>query len=140
VNKQPAPIESAADSAVQSIEAPSNHGAPVDFDALRARVENDTTLLEEMVELYLESSPRLLTEIEMGVQARNAVVVQRGAHALKGALQNLSAGPSAEAALQLELQGRSGNVDSMDEILVQLKAELARLQSELNRVFKGVCA
>ncbi len=68
------------------------------------------------------------------------MVVQRGAHALKGALQNLSAGPSAEAALQLELQGRSGNVDSMDEILVQLKAELAHLQSELHRVFKGVCS
>ncbi len=69
-HEQPMPIELATNQAVQPVEAQSNRSAPVDFDALRARVENDATLLEEMIGLYLESSPRLLTEIEMGVQAR----------------------------------------------------------------------
>jgi len=122
-----------------SPEANFDGSATIDFTALLARVENDTTLLEEMIELYLGSSRRLLTEIESGVRTRDAGTVQRAAHALKGALQNLSAGPCAQAALQLELQGRSGELGSIDPALVELKTELARLQSELNRWSKEVC-
>ena len=107
-------------------------GSPaVDFDALLERVENDTTLLEDMIGLYLDSSPRLLTEIESGVQRQDAQAIQRAAHALKGALQNLSAGPSAETALALEKMGRAGDLKSADCTLVELKGELDRLQAEL---------
>jgi CheY-like chemotaxis protein len=111
----------------------------IDFPALLARVENDTTLLEEMIGLYLDSSPRLLSEIESGVLKRDGSTIQRAAHALKGALQNLSAGPSAQVALQLEKLGREGDLSSADLSLVELKTELERLQSELSRWSKGVC-
>src|SRR5262249_2021700 len=66
----------------------------INFEALLERVENDTTLLEEMIQLYTESSPRLIDDMESGLQRRDAAAIQRAAHTLKGALQNLSAGPS----------------------------------------------
>jgi two-component system, sensor histidine kinase and response regulator len=103
----------------------------VDFEELLERVENDTTLLDEMIGLYLDSSPRLLTEIESGVQRQDAPTVQRAAHALKGALQNLSATPCAEMALALEQMGRAGQLKSADRTLLELKEELDRLQAEL---------
>jgi two-component system, sensor histidine kinase and response regulator len=132
---QPVPT---SESLAASAETNSDDLAVIDFAALLARVENDTTLLDEMIELYLDSSPRLLIEIETGVRMGDPVTVQRAAHALKGALQNLSAGPCALAALELEKQGRSGDIGSVDGALVELKTELARLQSELSSRPKGV--
>jgi two-component system sensor histidine kinase/response regulator len=111
---------------------PAHENLPaVDFETLLERVENDTTLLEEMIGLYLDSSPRLLTEIESGVQRQDALGVQRAAHALKGALQNLSAAPCAERALVLEQMGRAGQLTSADRTLLELKEELDRLRTEL---------
>jgi two-component system sensor histidine kinase/response regulator len=112
----------------------------VDFEALLERVENDTTLLEEMIGLYLDSSPRLVNEIESGVERQDAQAVQRSAHALKGALQNLSAGPSAEAALALEKMGRAGELKSADRTLMELKDQLNRLKLELRNWSKETVA
>jgi len=103
----------------------------IDFGALLQRVEDDTTLLEEMINLYLDSSPRLLAEIESGIQRGDAATVQRAAHALKGALQNLSAGPSARSVLELETMGRSGDLQLAERTICELKSELDRLQAEL---------
>ena len=111
----------------------------IDFAALLARVENDMTLLEEMVELYLDSSPRLVTEIESGLGKGESETVQRAAHALKGALQNLSATSCAEVALRLEKLGRSGDLEGAGPTLSELKIELDRLQAELHRWEKGAC-
>jgi two-component system sensor histidine kinase/response regulator len=113
--------------------------AAIHFESLMARVENDTALLEEMLELFLETSPKLLTQLEAGVERRDATVVQRAAHGLKGALQNLSAMPSAGAALKLEDAGRNGNLQQADELLAGLKSELERLQTDIQEWSKGVC-
>jgi len=123
-DKKPSSAAGAAERSLEDLPA-------VDFEGLLERVENDTTLLEEMIGLYLDSSPRLLTEIESGVQRRDAPAVQRAAHALKGALQNLSAGPCAEIALALEQVGRAGELKTADRMLLDLKEELDRLQAEL---------
>ncbi len=68
----------------------------IDFKLLLARVENDTAILEEMIDLYLDSSPRLLSEIEDAIDRGDARGLERAAHSLKGALQNLSALPARE--------------------------------------------
>jgi two-component system, sensor histidine kinase and response regulator len=111
--------------------------AAIDFAELLARVEDDSSLLEELIELYRESSPRLLSELEAGVERGDASSVQHAAHTLKGALQNLSAANGAQAALQLETLGRSGNLDSAEQSLSELKRELDRLQAELTQWLKG---
>jgi CheY-like chemotaxis protein len=109
----------------------------IDLEALLERVENDTTLLEEMIQLYMESSPRLMSDIESGVQRRDAASIQRAAHTLKGALQNLSAGPSAALAKQMENAGRLEDLNAADQSLNELKRELDRLQSALTNWTEG---
>ncbi|HTQ39838.1 MAG TPA: response regulator, partial [Pirellulales bacterium] len=114
-------------------ESPTGIPLTIDFAALLARVENDNALLEEMIELYLESSPRLLTEIESGIRQFDAPLVQRAAHSLKGALHNLSAEAGAQAAQKLEKLGNSGDLSFAEPSLAVLQAELKRLQAELTR-------
>jgi CheY-like chemotaxis protein/HPt (histidine-containing phosphotransfer) domain-containing protein len=95
------------------------------------RVENDVELLQEMVELFLDISPRLLGEMEAAVAARDSENLERTAHALKGSLANLSAEQGAYLALQLERMGREKSVDIADLVLEELKSELQRVHSEL---------
>jgi two-component system, sensor histidine kinase and response regulator len=127
--------ESISKSKSNELEVP----AALKLNELLERVENDTKLLEEMIELYLDTSPRLVGEIESGIRQQNALTVQRAAHALKGALQNLSAGPSAKAALELEMLGRSGDISTVGPVLDELKTQMKRLQLELSQWSKGVC-
>jgi len=105
----------------------------LDLASLRARVEQDLDLLEEMIELFLSSSPSLLAEIESAVAQRDCPTITRAAHSLKGALLNISAGGCAKAALELEDLGRSGETARVDESLAALKLQLQQLQAELTR-------
>src|SRR5687768_5434867 len=68
-----------------------------DREGLRARVEGDHELFEEMIELYLSSSPLLLTEIESAVACRDGLKINRAAHTLKGVLKNMCASTCADA-------------------------------------------
>jgi CheY-like chemotaxis protein len=111
-----------------------------DLAALRERVENDLELLDEMIELYLSSSPLLLAELETAIKSRDREKLSRSAHTLKGVLKNMCANACAEAALQLEMTGKSGDIERADESLVALKNEFQRLESALTTVSKGIGA
>jgi len=123
----------------QALGSSSVEPAPVfDLAALRASLEEDTDLLEELVELFLGSAPALVSEIDTAVAQQDGRTVERAAHALKGALRNLFAANCAQAAQQVESLGRAGELNDMDESLARLKNELSRLQSALNEVLFGV--
>ncbi|HEX5421974.1 MAG TPA: response regulator [Candidatus Acidoferrales bacterium] len=111
-----------------------------DVIGLQARVENDLELLDEMVELYLSSSPLLLEEIETAVEEHNADKLVRGAHTLKGVLRNMCATNCADAAFELEKVGKSNQFDGAGQSLATLKNEYQRLNEVLKDVVKGTTA
>ena len=110
------------------------------MEGLRARVEGDLELFEEMIELYLSSSPLLLTEIESAVASRDGEKINRAAHTLKGVLKNMCAATCADAALELETIGKSGDLQRAPQSLGTLKNEYQRLQSVLTTVATGIKA
>jgi signal transduction histidine kinase/CheY-like chemotaxis protein/HPt (histidine-containing phosphotransfer) domain-containing protein len=109
-------------SSTDSLDSP-DRVDPVDLAALLSQVENDWDLLGEIIELFLDSSPRLLAEAEAGLARRDAQTVERAAHALKGAMQNIGAVPAVQAAVDLEEIGRNGDLDHAQESLTRLKQE-----------------
>jgi two-component system sensor histidine kinase/response regulator len=66
------------------------------------------------------------------VRKRDAKVVERAAHSLKGAAGNLSAKRIAELALKLELLGRAGDLKGADQLIINLKTEFKRLEKYIN--------
>ena len=102
-----------------------------DIESLRKRVEGDSDLLAEMIELYLTHSPSSLDEIDAAVAAKDGERITRAAHAMKGMLKNLCATKSAEAALLVESAGSSGDFAQADRALVALKVELEHLRRVL---------
>ncbi len=107
-----------------------------DLAALRARLEEDADLAAELIELFLSSSPVLLSEIETAVANRDGPTIERAAHALKGALRSLCAGPSAQAAQELENIGHTNDLDQIEQSLATLQIELRHLQSVLHQTTK----
>jgi len=107
--------------------------AALDLVELRARVEGDEELLAELCDLFLSTSPAQLSEIEAAIAAGDCRTLGRAAHSLKGAAHNLAADPCAEAAFALEVAGRSGDLSRASHLLADLRRELHRLQSALQR-------
>ncbi len=103
----------------------------IDLAALLTQVENDWDLLGELIELFLESSPRLLAEAEAGMARGDSQTIERAAHALKGAMQNIGAVPAAAAALELEEIGRAGEISQAERSLAKLKREYDQLATAL---------
>ncbi|MBX9788910.1 MAG: response regulator [Pirellulales bacterium] len=117
-------------------------GAPsaeaFDPGALLARVENDLDLMQELIALFLDNAPLLLTELAVGVQQRQPETIERLAHALKGSMQNLAAPHAAEAAAKLEQLARGGDLSEADAALAELQARFNSLTAELNELSLGV--
>jgi signal transduction histidine kinase/DNA-binding response OmpR family regulator/HPt (histidine-containing phosphotransfer) domain-containing protein len=105
-----------------------------DAQSLRNRVEQDLDLLNEMVELYLSSSPLLLAEIEAAVDEGDGQKIAHATHALKGVLKNMCAPSCAEAALRLEAIGTSGDLTLARQALGTLKEEFEHLESVLAKM------
>ena len=101
------------------------------------RVGGDQELLEEVAQLFLDTSPDLLTEIGRAVVARDARALERSAHTLKGSVGNFGADAAFQAALRLEKIGRSGDLMGVDEAYRALEAEMERLRPALATLGPG---
>ena len=60
-------------------------------------------IVDQLVELFVESTPPLLDELRAGAEAGDGDAVRRTAHKLKGSCQNIGAGFMAKLAHDLEL-------------------------------------
>jgi HPt (histidine-containing phosphotransfer) domain-containing protein len=105
--------------------------APYDEAALRERVEGDAELLAEIVELFLEDSPRLMGEVRAAVAAGDAGALKRAAHTLKGAASNFGAAAVVAACLELEAMSRSGDLAAAVPARDRLEAAARDLDAAL---------
>jgi PAS domain S-box-containing protein len=96
-----------------------------------SRVGGDVDLLKEVVELFLDDYPSTFEKIKAAVASRNATALEHHAHSLKGSVSTFGANRAFEAAFSLEKQGRSGDLSSAPEGLVQLEQALEALRPEL---------
>jgi CheY-like chemotaxis protein len=105
--------------------------AVLDLDELLARVEGDRDLLRELAAMFRDESPRLLSEVRRCAETLDARGLEEAAHSIKGACSNLSARPTAAAALALETLGRSSNLDGVMTLVADLEMESGRLDQAL---------
>jgi PAS domain S-box-containing protein len=103
----------------------------LDATAVLTRVEGDLELLREIVDLFLNESPGLMSEIRESVTSRDPQGLEQAAHRLKGAISNFSANEAYQAALRLETMGREGDLQCAEEALTALQAAIERLKPAL---------
>lgn len=94
-----------------------------DRELLLERLGGDSDLVDEIVQIFLESAEEMIATVDSAVADGDAHRVERSAHALKGALLNIAAEPVAERALRLEQVGRSGELELCSQLLDELKQD-----------------
>jgi two-component system, sensor histidine kinase and response regulator len=101
------------------------------------RVGGDEALLQELCQIFLEESPKLLEKLHLALAAGNTDGVMRAAHSLKGESSYLGAGGTSQAARQLEEMGRSKDLSRASDTLAALEREVASLHLGLKELAVG---
>jgi HPt (histidine-containing phosphotransfer) domain-containing protein len=98
------------------------------------RLDGDRELLAEIVELFLESAPRLMRELKKALGGRDDKALERAAHALKGAVANFGARSAMDAALRMEQRAQKGDLAGARAAWAPLEKEMTRLKKALARL------
>jgi PAS domain S-box-containing protein len=114
--------------------APCAAGLPAfDEQVVRARLGDNARLFEKMVRLFLEDCPARLRAMKRAIAAGDSEALREPAHALQGAATNFAAAAVVEAARQLELQGKNGDLSRSLATYELLTREMQRLRPALRR-------
>jgi len=106
-------------------------GEIIDQASALERADGDQEVLKEVVRLFLEECPRLVSQIEGAIASADAKALEHAAHELKGAAASLSAKAAADAALELEQIGRDGDLSQVEDAKAQLEEQIGRLTPAL---------
>jgi signal transduction histidine kinase/CheY-like chemotaxis protein len=103
-----------------------------DYEAALAMLDGDTELFSELVGLFTTESVQLLNQIHESIARRDAKLLERSAHSLKGSAAAFSAEPSRAVAQRLEGLGARGEFGGADVVAAQLREEVTRLTKALS--------
>ena len=92
---------------------------------------DDVELARKLVSIFLEQSPKLMTQIREALDADDAAALRRAAHALKGTISNFPLGPARGEASKMETLGFDGNLPAAREAFPVLEQEVERLKTLL---------
>ena len=112
-------------------------GAVFDQHATLARVQGDREILQEVVQLFCAETPELLAAMRAAITRGDSQALQRAAHALKGTVRSFGAQAAGDAALRLEVMGRSGDLThaalagaALEQAVADLERALAVFRQE----------
>ena len=95
------------------------------------RLDGDEKLLHELIQIFLDESPKLLADLERGVAEGNPEQVERAAHSLKGELSYLELSATSEKAKDLEKMGRRAELLTAPELVSALQSDITAAAFEM---------
>jgi PAS domain S-box-containing protein len=107
-------------------------------EGLMRSFENDQHLFQELVEIFLNDSPKMLIALRDSLKSEDPEAFKRTAHSLKGMLRNFQAESAAETAFELERIGDRGKLDGADQIVDSLAGQLDDVARKLKEVVKKI--
>jgi PAS domain S-box-containing protein len=133
---RPDELFSAMDALVAERPGPAVARAPsesdtVDRDALLAGFGGRADLLADVIQVFLEDAPAILTRLDGALREGNASDVASAAHALKGAVGLFSEGAAYEHARRLEQLAQHNDLDAGAAVRDELEASVSRVMAQL---------
>ncbi len=109
-----------------------------ELDGLIQSFENDHRLFEELVEIFVNDYPQMLSTLRNTLKISDANTLSRTAHSLKGMLRNFQAETAAETAYALEKIGRDGALDGADQMVDSLAEQLDDVARKLKQLVQKI--
>jgi CheY-like chemotaxis protein/HPt (histidine-containing phosphotransfer) domain-containing protein len=98
------------------------------------QVEGDEKLLHEIMEIFMEEAPKLLSQLRESIAAGNLQLVERAAHKLKGQLGYLGATGAAQKSRELEDTGHRGDMGHARRLADELEREISGLMETMRQM------
>ncbi|MBI1917879.1 MAG: response regulator [Planctomycetes bacterium] len=114
--------------------------AILDRTVALSRVGGNEQLLRELMEMFQEECPRLMTAIREALAKGDAPGLRLVAHTLKGSVGTFGATVAFKAASRLELIGREGDLSRAQEAYAALEEAIERLLAKAKGDFQDFFA
>lgn len=108
-----------------------DHSSQFDPRALKDRLFNDTDLIKEIADIFLEETPHHIKELKFFAEAKNAGGAQEAAHKIKGAAANMSAEYLQSIARNIELTLQRSQLDNVIRDIESLESSYKLLEKDL---------
>jgi signal transduction histidine kinase/HPt (histidine-containing phosphotransfer) domain-containing protein/PleD family two-component response regulator len=93
--------------------------------------EQDTELLNELIQSYLDSSTDLIAQLHAAMPNENLIQIQHAAHSLKSSSATLTAKRLAELCQQIEQQAKAGEMRGISEKIQEVLTEYDYVSEQL---------
>jgi CheY-like chemotaxis protein/HPt (histidine-containing phosphotransfer) domain-containing protein len=113
-------------------------GCALNKDVLINSFQDDHSLFKELVEIFVNDYPQMLTSLRESLKTTDAKTFSRTAHSLKGMLRNFEAEIAADTAIDLEKKVQQGELDGTDQIIDRLAAQLDEVAQNLEQLVKKI--
>lgn len=126
------PIAPELESSSSPVESRSLRGTSVySREKLLDEFDVDEELLQRMIGLFQENTPRMLQEVRESVEQRDANHLSRSAHALLSSLGTFGATKAFQLAQELETQAHSPSYEQHERTLAALERHVAEVHAAL---------
>jgi two-component system sensor histidine kinase/response regulator len=106
------------------------------LDSLLEGVMGDRGLLAEMAELWLKDSELQVSQIRLGIESGDCLVIQRAAHALKGSVGTFQAAAAYQAAKELEMVAKNADLEASKQLFATLAIHIEDVRRALRALTK----
>jgi|GEM_PF-5733429 len=101
---------------------------PIHYEKILEEFEGDKEFLIEILEGFLKNVKVQLSTIHQAITVGDSELVMQEAHSIKGGAANIIADRLSKAAFDLELLGKSGELENSIEFFEKLEKEYYRLE------------
>lgn len=98
-----------------------------------SRVDGDRELLADLINMFLEESPKELASVRAAQARQDAAGLASAAHKLKGSVMQFCAQPLFESVKRLEVLGRAGDLTAAAPLCATVETQLIELQNILRQ-------
>jgi signal transduction histidine kinase/CheY-like chemotaxis protein len=109
----------------------------IDIEELLRQFDDDRELVRDLLELFWETTPRLLGDIDSALEAEDGDALESAAHAFKGAVGSFTQGKAYKLAFTLEQGGQEGALEGGREAYTALLQEMENLKEALAPLSDG---
>ena len=111
-----------------------NQNSSIDLKDVLERVQNDTELLIELLDIFLEDYKEKNTQLKELIAKKDFEQVRNVAHSLKGAAGNISAQDFHHSFAAIEQYASENNLDGINEMMGKLQEDFPALQKSIDEI------
>ena len=112
----------------------SNSKSAIDLKDVLERVQDDTELLVELLDIFLEDYKEKHKLLEELITHKDFEQIRNVAHSLKGAAGNISATDFHRSFSAMEQFGDESNLDGINKMMLKLEEDFPKLQRSIEEI------